>query len=256
MLLLVAMLVASKAQDLRWTNKGQVRLRRQSSESDTDPDPDIEEMALTLENLAYKGEIKLLEKQDEEWLPTSEGKMQQYAIPSRTTEKTLEEAVTTCRTLEGRLWDKDPQHARGFDGIELEKKYWILSEDGSMAEYTTTGTPESIYDDVCTYATVKELDKRIEVATIDPIDEETPGCRDDSIKGLTLCLRPVKTYTYANDPNYRKDQQETKTLIPIQKERATEQLQNIKEELTKNNFQSTTARTKIKETIKTIQNQH
>ena len=76
--------------------------------------------------------------------------------------------------------------------------------------------------------------------------------KNNSFKGLTLCLRPVKTYTYANDPNYRKDQQETKTLISTQKERATEQLQNIKEELTKNNFQSTTARTKIKETIKTI----
>ena len=87
-LLLVALLMtfASKAQDLRWTNKGQVRLRRQS-EPDTDPDPDMADMALTLGNLTYKGEIKMLEKQDGEWLPTSEGKMQQYATPSRSTEK-------------------------------------------------------------------------------------------------------------------------------------------------------------------------
>ena len=249
LLLVTLMTFASMAQDLRWTNKGKVRVKRQINGSD--PDPDMADVATTLENLEYKGDIRMLEKQDGEWLPTSEGPMQQYAIPSKDTEQTLEEAVTTCRTLGGRLWDKDPQDASGFDEIELEKNYWILSEDGSMAQYTTTKTPESIFDETCTYAKVK-ADRRIEVATLNPIDDETPGCIDNNIKGLTLCLRPVKTYTYANDPNYRKDQQETKIIIGTQKERATEQLQNIKEELTMNNFQSTSARTKSIETIKTI----
>ena len=249
MLVLMTLVIMTLAQDLRWTNKGKVRVKRQINGSD--PDPDMADVATTLENLEYKGDIRMLEKQDEEWLPTSEGPMQQYAIPSKDTEQTLEEAVTTCRTLGGRLWDKDPQYASGFDEIELEKNYWILSEDGSMAQYTTTKTPESIFDETCTYAKVK-ADRRIEVATLNPIDEVTPGCIDNNIKGLTLCLRPVRTYTYANDPNYRKDQQETKILIGTQKERATEQLQNINEELTMNNFQSTSASTKSIETIKTI----
>ena len=253
-LLLVTLLMtfASMAQDLRWTNKGQVRLRRQSEpDTDPDPDPDMGDMALTLEELTYEGEIKL-EKQEGEWLPTTQGRMQQYATPSRFTEKTLKEAVTICRTLGGRLWDKDPQHALGFDEIEFGESYWILSEDGSMAEYTTTDTPESIYDTYCTTVSIEESNKKIEVETVDPINMSKKGCRDDNLKGLTLCLRPVKNYTYANDPNYRKDQRETKTLIPIQKERATEQVQNIKKELTVNDFQSTTARTKIMEKLQTI----
>lgn len=249
MLVLMTLAIMTLAQDLRWTNKGQVRVKRQINGSV--PDPDMADVATTLTNLEYTGDIRLLEKQDREWLPTSEGPMQQYAIPSKDTEQTLEEAVTTCRELGGRLWDKDPQDASGFDGIELEKNYWILSEDGSMAQYTTTKIPESIFDVTCTYAKVK-TDKRIEVATLPPIDDRTPGCIDNDIKGFTLCLRPVGTYTYANDPNYRKDQQETKLLIGTQKERATEQLLNINEELTMNNFQLTSARTKSIEAINTI----
>ena len=260
-LLLVTLLMtfASMAQDLRWTNKGQVRVKRQSvpepepeTEPEPDPDPDMGRMALTLEGLVYEGEIKP-EKQEGEWLPTTQGRMQQYATPNRFTEKTLKEAVTICQALGGRLWDKDPQHALGFDGIEFGESYWILSEDGSMAEYTTTDTPESIYDTYCTTVSIEESNKKIEVETVDPIDMSKKGCIDDNLKGLTLCLRPVKNYTYANDPNYRKDQRETKTLIPIQKGRATEQLQNIKEELTENDFQSTTARAKITEKLQTIE---
>ena len=258
-LLLVTLLMtfASMAQDLRWTNKGQARVKRQSepepeTEPEPDPDPDMGRMALTLEGLVYEGEIKL-EKQEGEWLPTTQGRMQQYATPSRSTEKTLKEAVTICQALGGRLWDKDPQHALGFDEIEFGESYWILSEDGSMAEYTTTDTPESIYDTYCTTVSIVESNKKIEVETVDPIDMSKKGCIDDNLKGLTLCLRPVKNYTYANDPNYRKDQRETKTLIPKQKGRATEQLQNIKEELTENDFQSTTARTKIIEKLQTIE---
>ena len=250
-LLLVALLMtfASMAQDLRWTNKGPVRLRRQS---ETETDPDMADIALTLENLTYEGEIKPV-KQEGEWLPTTQGVMQQYATPSRSTTVTLKAAVTLCRNLGGRLWDKDPQQALGFNDIEFDKLYWILAEDGSMAEYTRTDVPESIYDTLCTHVSIEEVAKKIEVRTVvDPVDESKQGCMEDNFQGLTLCLRPVKDFTYANDPNYRKDQGETKTLIRIQKEKATEQLKNIKDELTVNNFQSTTARPKIIAKLKTI----
>ena len=102
-LLLVALLMtfASMAQDLRWTNKGPVRLRRQS---ETETDPDMADIALTLEDLTYEGEIKPV-KQEGEWLPTTQGVMQQYATPSRSTTVTLKAAVTLCRNLGGRLWD-------------------------------------------------------------------------------------------------------------------------------------------------------
>ena len=250
-LLLVALLMtfASMAQDLRWTNKGQVRLRRQS---ETETDPDMADIALTLENLTYEGEIKPV-KQEGVWLPTTQGVMQQYATPSRSTTVTLKAAVTLCRNLGGRLWDKDPQQALGFNDIEFDKLYWILAEDGSMAEYTKTDVPESIYDTLCTHVSIEGVAKKIEVRTVvDPEDESKQGCIEDNFQGLTLCLRPVKDFTYANDPNYRTDQGETKTLIRIQKEKATEQLKNIKDELTVNNFQSTTARPKIIAKLKTI----
>ena len=186
LLLVTLMTFASMAQDLRWTNKEQARVKRQSepepeTEPEPDPDPDMGRMALTLEGLVYEGEIKP-EKQEGEWLPTTQGRMQQYATPSRSTEKTLKEAVTICQTLGGRLWDQDPQQALGFDGIEFGKSYWILSEDGSMAEYTITDTPESIYDAVCTTVSIEELDKKIEVETVDPIDMSKKGCIDDNPK--------------------------------------------------------------------------
>ena len=176
LLLVTLMTFASMAQDLRWTNKGQARVKRQSvpepepeTEPEPDPDPDMGRMALTLEGLVYEGEIKP-EKQEGEWLPTTQGKMMQYATPSRFTEITLKQAVTTCQTLGGRLWDQDPQQALGFDGIEFGKPYWILSEDGSMAEYTITDTPESIYDIYCTTVSIEESNKKIEVETVIPID--------------------------------------------------------------------------------------
>ena len=250
-LLLVALLMtfASMAQDLRWTNKGLVRLRRQS---ETETDPDMVDIARTLENLTYEGEIKPV-KQEGVWLPTTQGVMQQYATPSRSTTVTLEAAVTLCRNLGGRLWDKDPQQALGFNDIEFDKLYWILAEDGSMAEYTKTDVPESIYDTLCTHVSIEGVAKKIEVRTVvDPEDETKQGCIEDNFQGLTLCLRPVKDFTYANEPNYRTDQEETKTLIRIQKENATEQLKNIKDELIVNNFQSTTARPKIVAKLNTI----
>ena len=109
LLLLVALLMtfASMAQDLRWTNKGQVRLRRQS---ETETDPDMAEVVRTLREMTYVGEINP-SAQDEIWLPTTQGVMQQYATPSKSTPVKLDEAVKICRQQGGRLWDKDPQQA-------------------------------------------------------------------------------------------------------------------------------------------------
>ena len=162
-------------------------------------------------------------KLDGVWLPTTQGVMQQYATPSRSTPVKLDAAVKLCRNQGGRLWDKDPQQALGFSEIEFGQPYWILSDDGSMAEYTNTDIPESIFDNICTHISITETDQKIEVITVlDSEEGSGQGCTKEEFQGLTLCLRPVKEFTYANNPNYRQDQEETKTLI--QKEKATEQL--------------------------------
>ena len=244
-LLLVALvtLSASVAQDLRWTNKGKVKVRRQ-----TETDPDMAEVARTLSEMAYAGEIQT-SAQDGIWLPTTQGVMQQYTTPSKSISVKLDEAVKLCREQGGRLWDRDPQQATGFSEIEFGQPYWILSEDGSMAEYTTnTETPESVYDSICTQIYIAEpeegTDQKIEVRTVfDTTAGSGQGCTKEEFKGLTLCLRPVKEFTYANNPDYRQDQEETKTLI--QQEKAGTRLQDIEEELMANNFQTNMAKPKI-----------
>ena len=130
-LLLVALvtLSASVAQDLRWTNKGKVKVRRQ-----TETDPDMAEVARTLSEMAYAGEIQQ-SAQDGIWLPTTQGVMQQYTTPSKSISAKLDEAVKLCREQGRRLWDRDPQQATGFSEIEFGQPYWILSEDGSTKLY-------------------------------------------------------------------------------------------------------------------------
>ena len=244
-LLLVALvaLSASVAQDLRWTNKGKVKVRRQ-----TETDPDMAEVARTLSEMTYAGEIQT-SAQDGIWLPTTQGVMQQYTTPSKSISVKLDEAVKLCREQGGRLWDRDPQQATGFSEIEFGQPYWILSEDGSMAEYTTnTQIPETVYDSICTQIYIAEpeegTDQKIEVRTVfDTTEGSGQGCTKEEFKGLTLCLRPVKEFTYANNPDYRQDQEETKTLI--QQEKAGTRLQDIEEELMANNFQTNMAKPKI-----------
>ena len=214
-LLLVALvaLSASVAQDLRWTNKGKVKVRRQ-----TETDLDMAEVVRTLREMTYVGEINP-SAQDEIWLPTTQGVMQQYTTPSKAVAVTLDEAVKLCRDQGGRLWDKDPQQATGFSEIVFGQPYWILSDDGSMAEYTTKSEiPEIVYDSICTQINIAEpeegTDQKIEVKTVfDTTEGSGQGCTKEEFKGLTLCLRPVKDFTYANNPDYRQDQDETKTLI-------------------------------------------
>ena len=242
-LLLVALvtLSASVAQDLRWTNT--VKVRRQS-----EPDPDMEEVVRALRGMTYVGEINL-SAQDEIWLPTTQGVMQQYTTPSKAAAVPLEEAVKLCRDQGGRLWDRDPQQATGFSEIVFGQPYWILSDDGSMAEYTTKSEiPEIVYDSICTQINIaapeEGADQKIEVTPVFDITEGSgQGCTKEEFKGLTLCLRPVKDFTYANNPDYRQDQEETKTLI--QKEKAGTRLQDIEEELMANNFQTNMAKPKI-----------
>ena len=244
-LLLVALvtLSASVAQDLRWTDKGKVKVRRQ-----TETDPDMAEVARTLSEMTYAGEIQT-SAQDGIWLPTTQGVMQQYTTPSKSISVKLDEAVKLCREQGGRLWDRDPQQATGFSEIEFGQPYWILSDDGSMAEYTTnTEIPEIIFDSICTQIYIAEpeegTDQKIEVRTVfDTTAGSGQGCMKEEYKGLTLCLRPVKEFTYANNPDYRQDQEETKTLI--QQEKAGTRLQNIKEELMANDFQTNMAEPKI-----------
>ena len=166
-LLLVALvtLSASVAQDLRWTNKVKVKVRRQ-----TETDLDMAEVARTLSEMTYAGEIQT-SAQDGIWLPTTQGVMQQYTTPSKSTSVKLEEAVKLCRERGGRLWDRDPQQATGFSNIEFGQPYWILSDDGSMAEYTTNPEiPEIVYDNICTQIYIAEpeegTDQKIEVRTV------------------------------------------------------------------------------------------
>ena len=241
-LMLVALMTlsASVAQDFRWTDKGQVKVRRQTAE-----DPDLAEVAQTLSGMTFNGVIQQ-SALDGIWLPTTQGVMQQYATPSKSTPVKLDEAVKICRQQGGRLWDKDPQQAAGFSDIEFGQPYWILSDDGSMAEYTITNTPEIVYDKMCTQISITDpaggTDQKLEVNTVfDTTVGAGQGCMSNEFKGLTLCLRPVKEFTYANNPDYRQDQEETRTLIQLQQVKAGTRLQNIKEELIANNYKTNIA---------------
>ena len=121
-----------------------------------------------------------------------------------------------------------------------------------MAKYTVTpNTPEIVYDDMCTQATIKKPERvgeepGIEVKTVFDTTEGAgaiQGCKNETFTGLTLCLRPVKNFDYANNHDYRQNQEETKTLI--KQGEAITRLQEIKTELTTNNFQASTEKTKI-----------
>ena len=147
-LLLVAVvawaLSASVAQDLRWTNRTEVKVRRS-----TDTDPDMAEVIRALSGLTYTGEIQT-SAQDGVWLPTTQGVMQQYTTPSKTISVKLDEAVKLCREQGRHLWDKDPQMATGFSEIEYGRPYWILSDDDLWQ--STQPTPRSQKSCLITFA--------------------------------------------------------------------------------------------------------
>jgi hypothetical protein len=61
----------------------------------------------------------------------------------------------------------------------------------------------------------------------------------------------VKEFTYANNPDYRQDREDAKTLI--QQEKAGTRLQDIKEELMANSFQTNKAKPKITAKLQIIE---
>ena len=243
---LIALLVmmGSTAQDTRLTKVtyDRVKVKR-------DTGPDMEEVIQGLSNLAYTGNISI-EAQEGKWYATTKGEMMQYATPSRDKPVKLIEAVKLCKDKDANLWDKKPQRGTGFSNIRHNKNYWISDNDGSMAKYTAADNiPKAVYDDICTQVQVKTPARvnekpKIEVRTVfDTTPEADQGCKSEEFTGLTLCLRPVKNFDYANNKEYREYQQETKTLI--KQEDAVRRLQEIKTELNTNNFQASTEKTKI-----------
>ena len=68
---------------------------------------------------------------------------------------------------------------------------------------------------------------KIEVKTVIAVGG-SQGCDSEDFLGYTLCLRPVKGFQYANNKNYRTEQEEAKTLI--KQEGVIRQLQEIKRE--------------------------
>ena len=68
------------------------------------------------------------------------------------------------------------------------------------------------------------------------------GCSTEEFTGLTLCLRPVNQYEYANNKNYRNLQEEAKAII--NQDAAARRLQDIKTELTTNNYKTNTEKNK------------
>ena len=179
--------------------------------------PDMVEVIRDLSDLTYTGNISTTAEEGI-WYPTTQGEMMQYATPSRNRPVKLEEAVKLCKDQGGHLWDESPQLGVGFSNIKYNENYWISSEDGSMAKYTiTSDTPEIVYDDMCTQIKVKTLASEglkpeIEVKTVFDTSEDAEaiqGCKDEAFTGLTLCLRPVKNFDYANNHDYRQDQEET-----------------------------------------------
>ena len=173
----------------------------------------------------------------------------QYATPKRNEPVKLKEAVQLCTTADSKLWDEKPQFASGFSNIKPNENYWISDINGAMAQYTVAGTiPELVYDDICTQvkvtSTIEDDQPKIEVETVfDTGKNASQGCSTEDFTGLTLCLRPVKDFEYANSKDYRRYQTETKAII--NQEAAARRLQEIITELTANQYKTSTEETKI-----------
>ena len=81
------------------------------------------------------------------------------------------------------------------------------------------------------------------------------GCSTEEFTGLTLCLRPVKQYKYANNKNYRNLQEEAKAMInQDNQDAAARRLEDIKTELTTNHYKTNTEKRKIPPKLEAITN--
>ena len=142
MFYLLLVLMGSIAQDTRLTEKThKVKVERDTS-------LEIEEVIQNLNSLNYNGQIEPT-AQAGEWFPTTTGEMMQYNTPKRSEPVELSEAVTICTEMDSKLWDENPQLALGFSNIEPNANYWIIDDNGAMAQYTKA-EPEVIYDNICT----------------------------------------------------------------------------------------------------------
>ena len=229
---LLLVLMGSIAQDTRLTEKThKVKVERDTS-------LEIEEVIQNLNSLNYNGQIEPT-AQAGEWFPTTTGEMMQYNTPRRSEPVKLEEAVKLCTEMNSKLWDEKPQLALGFSNIEPNVNYWISDDNGAMAQYTKD-TLEMVYDNMCTQVkitTPTENDQqKIEVTTVLDKTNASLGCSTEEFTGLTLCLRPVKQYKYANNKNYRNLQEEAKAII--NQDAAARRLQDIKTELKTNNYKT------------------
>ena len=244
-------LMGSTAQDTRLA-----KVTYEETKVKRDTDSDMEGVIQNLSDLTNTGDINT-DVQEGQWYVTTEGEMMQYAMPDKDKPVKLIEAVKLCKDRNSKLWDEKPQRGTGFSNIKRNEDYWISDHDGSMAKYTAADTkPEIIYDDICTQVQVKTPTSpnekpKIEVKTVfDTVENGTQGCNSEAFKGLTLCLRPVKEFDYANSKEYRDYQTERKTLI--KQEDAARRLQEIKTELTANNYRTSTEKTEIPAKLKTI----
>ena len=110
-----------------------------------DLSPALEGAKQALRGLNYTGDVSTT-VQDSEWYATTKGKMLEYTTPSKEVPVKWDTAVKSCRDKQARIWDQNPQLGLGFEHIKYGQEYWIASDNGVMAEYTTTDTPEIVYD--------------------------------------------------------------------------------------------------------------
>ena len=232
----------------RWTESNhKVKVKRDTTK--------IEEVIQNLNSLTYSGQIELT-AQEGGWFPTTTGEMMQYNTPRRSEPVELSEAVTICTEMDSKLWDENPQLALGFSNIEPNANYWIIDDNGAMAQYTKA-EPEVIYDNICTQVkitTPTENDQqKIEVTTVLDTSNSSLGCSTEEFTGLTLCLRPVNQYKYANNKNYRNLQEEAKAMInQDNKDAAVKRLGDINSELTTNHYKTNPEQRKILPKLETI----
>ena len=147
-----------------------------------DLSPALEEANQAIRGLNYIRDISTA-AQDGDWYATTKGEMLEYTTPSKEIAVRWKEAVQLCIEKRAKIWDKNPQQGLGFDQLKHGEEYWIASDDGAMAKYTTTDIPELVYDKICTTVKVEnpveDEEPQIVVKTVVENDADW-GCTDDN----------------------------------------------------------------------------